>query len=102
MALNEVAGETEAQLKNISGTEADIMQAYLMIVQDPTLITETENIIKNDKYNVEYAVEVGFNNVAQIFQNMDDEYMASRARDIIDIKNRVLAKLLNEKNVDFE
>lgn len=62
------------------------MQAYLMIVQDPTLITETENIIKNDKYNVEYAVEVGFNNVAQIFQNMDDEYMASRARDIIDIK----------------
>ena len=101
MALNEVAGETEAQLKNISGTEADIMQAYLMIVQDPTLITETENIIKNDKYNVEYAVEVGFNNVAQIFQNMDDEYMASRARDIIDIKNRVLAKLLNEKNVDL-
>ena len=101
MALNEVAGETEAQLKNISGTEADIMQAYLMIVQDPTLITETENIIKNYKYNVEYAVEVGFNNVAQIFQNMDDEYMASRARDIIDIKNRVLAKLLNEKNVDL-
>ena len=101
MALNEVAGETEAQLKNISGTEADIMQAYLMIVQDPTLITETESIIKNDKYNVEYAVEVGFNNVAQIFQNMDDEYMASRARDIIDIKNRVLAKLLNEKNVDL-
>ena len=101
MALNEVAGETEAQLKNISGTEADIMQAYLMIVQDPTLITETENIIKNDKYNVEYAVEVGFNNVAQIFQKMDDEYMASRARDIIDIKNRVLAKLLNEKNVDL-
>ena len=101
MALNEVAGETEAQLKNISGTEADIMQAYLMIVQDPTLITETENIIKNDKCNVEYAVEVGFNNVAQIFQNMDDEYMASRARDIIDIKNRVLAKLLNEKNVDL-
>ena len=101
MALNEVAGETEVQLKNISGTEADIMQAYLMIVQDPTLITETENIIKNDKYNVEYAVEVGFNNVAQIFQNMDDEYMASRARDIIDIKNRVLAKLLNEKNVDL-
>ena len=101
MALNEVAGETEAQLKNITGTEADIMQAYLMIVQDPTLITETENIIKNDKNNVEYAVEVGFNNVAQIFQNMDDEYMASRARDIIDIKNRVLAKLLNEKNIDL-
>ncbi len=100
-ALNEVINETEIQLKNISGTESDIMQAYLMILQDPSLISETENAIKNDKYNAEYAVEVGFNSVVQIFQNMDDEYMASRARDIIDIKNRVLAKLLNEKNVDL-
>lgn len=100
-ALNEVIKETEIQLKNISGTEFDIMQAYLMILQDPSLISETENAIKNDKYNAEYAVEVGFNSVVQIFQNMDDEYMASRAGDILDIKNRVLGKMLNEKTVDL-
>ena len=100
-ALNEVINETEIQLKNISGTEFDIMQAYLMILQDPSLISETENAIKNDKYNAEYAVEVGFNSVVQIFQNMDDEYMASRAGDILDIKNRVLGKMLNEKTVDL-
>ena len=100
-ALNEVINETEMQLKNISGTESDIMQAYLMILQDPTLISETENAIRNDKYNAEYAVEVGFNSVAQIFQNMDDEYMASRAGDILDIKNRVLGKMLNEKTIDL-
>ena len=100
-ALNEVINETEIQLKNISGTEFDIMQAYLMILQDPSLISETENAIKNDKYNAEYAVEVGFNSVVQIFQNMDDEYMASRAGDILDIKNRVLGKMLNEKTIDL-
>ena len=100
-ALNEVINETEIQLKNISGTESDIMQAYLMILQDPSLISETENAIKNEKYNAEYAVEVGFNSVVQIFQNMDDEYMASRAGDILDIKNRVLGKMLNEKTVDL-
>ena len=100
-ALNEVINETEIQLKNISGTESEIMQAYLMILQDPSLISETENAIKNDKYNAEYAVEVGFNSVVQIFQNMDDEYMASRAGDILDIKNRVLGKMLNEKTVDL-
>ena len=43
-ALNEVINETEIQLKNISGTESDIMQAYLMILQDPSLISETENV----------------------------------------------------------
>ena len=100
-ALQKVIDETENQIKNISGTEAEIMQAYLMILQDPSLIAETENAIKNSNYNAEYAVEVGFNSVAQIFENMDDKYMAARSRDILDIKNRVLGKLLNEKTIDL-
>ena len=100
-ALQEVINETENQMKNITGTEADIMQAYLMILQDPSLIAETENTIKDSNYNAEYAVEVGFNSVIQIFENMDDKYMASRSRDILDIKNRVLGKLLKEENIDL-
>ena len=100
-ALQEVINETENQMKNITGTEADIMQAYLMILQDPSLIAETENAIKNSNYNAEYAVEVGLNSVIQIFENMDDKYMASRSRDILDIKNRVLGKLLKEENIDL-
>ena len=100
-ALQEVIKETESQMNNITGTEADIMQAYIMIMQDPSLISETENAIKNLNYNAEYAVEVGFNSVIQIFENMDDEYMASRSRDILDIKNRVLGKLFKEKTIDL-
>ena len=100
-ALNQVIDETETQMKNMSGTEADIMQAYVMIMQDPSLILETENAIKNSHYNAEYAVEFGFNSVIQIFENMDDEYMASRSRDILDIKNRVLGKLFKEENIDL-
>ena len=100
-ALQEVINETESQMKNITGTEADIMQAYLMIMQDSSLIAETENDIRNLNYNAEYAVEVGFNSVIQIFENMDDEYMASRSRDILDIKNRVLGKLLKEETIDL-
>ena len=100
-ALQEVINDTENQMKNITGTEADIMQAYLMIMQDPSLIAETENAIKNSNYNAEYAVEVGFNSVAQIFENMDDKYMASRSRDILDIKNRVLGKLFKEETIDL-
>lgn len=100
-ALKELINETEIQIKNMSGTEADIMQAYVMIMQDPSLISETENAIKNSNYNAEYAVEVGFNSIIQIFENMDDEYMASRSRDILDIKNRILGKLLKEENIDL-
>ena len=100
-AFNSVINETEEIIKDLKGTELEIMQAYLMIMQDPSLISETENLIKNLNYNAEYAVEEGFNSVIQIFENMDDEYMAARSRDIADIKNRVLAKLFNEETINI-
>ena len=100
-AYNVVIKETEDIIKKLSGTELEIMQAYLMIMQDPSLTEETENLINNLKYNAEYSVEEGFNKVIQIFENMDDEYMAGRAKDIEDIKNRVLAQLSNEKSVNL-
>ena len=100
-ALKQVTEETKKIASSIKGTEQDIMNAYLMIMQDPTLTTETENAIKNLNYSAEYATEVGFNSVIQVFENMDDEYMAGRARDIADIKNRILVKLLNEEMIDI-
>ena len=71
-ALEQVIRETEELVETISGTEKEIMSAYLMIMQDPTLIAETENAIINQNYNSEYAVDIGFNSVIQIFENMDD------------------------------
>lgn len=100
-AFNQVVKETEEMIEKISGTELEIMQAYLMIMQDPSLIAETENAITNLNYSAEYAVEIGFNSVIQIFENMDDEYMAARSRDIADIKNRILSKLFNEETINI-
>ena len=99
-ALNEVTKETEEIANSITGTEKEIMDAYLMIMQDPSLTMDTENAINNLNYSAEYAVEIGFNSVIQVFKSMDDEYMATRASDIADIKNRILAKLLNEETIN--
>lgn len=100
-AFEQVRKETEEIVETSNGTEKEIMQAYLMIMEDPSLIAETENAIKNLKYNSEYAVETGFNSVIQIFENLDDEYMAGRAKDIEDMKNRILNKLLNIETIDI-
>ena len=99
-ALDIVTKETQEIVNTVTGTEKEIMSAYLMIMQDPSLTMETENAISNLNYSAEYAVEIGFNSVIQIFKNMEDEYMAARANDIADIKNRILAKLLNEETVN--
>lgn len=100
-ALKKVTNETKKIVEKSKNTEKEIMNAYLMIAQDPMLIEETENAIANLNYGAEYAVDIGFNNIIKVFENMDDEYMAGRSRDILDIKNRILMKLAGVETVDI-
>ena len=100
-ALEEVKNEIEELIKKISGTEKEIMQAYLMIFQAPTLIQETVKIIEKDKCNASYATEEGFNVIIKIFEEMDDPYMAARSADIIDMKKKVISKILNIKEINL-
>lgn len=100
-AFNKVIEETKEIISKLSGTEADIMQAYLTIMQDPSLITETINMIQNDKYNAGYATEVGFDTIIQMFKSMNDTYMSARSADIEDMKNRILAKIIGREVVNL-
>ena len=100
-AVKEVESEIEKLIKNIDGTEKEIMQAYLMILQDPSLIQETIKIIEQEKCNSAYAVEKGLNQIIKTFEEMDEPYMAARSRDIEDMKKRILAKLLKIEEIDL-
>lgn len=99
--LNDVIEDTKKVVEKLSGTEADIMNAYLMILQDPTLTEETERLIQEDGYNAGYAAKVGFETVEEVFKNMDDEYMSARASDIEDMKKRVVNKIINKAELDL-
>lgn len=99
--LNNVIEDTKKVIEKLSGTEADIMNAYLMILQDPTLTVETERLIQEDGYNAGYAAKVGFETVEEVFKNMDDEYMSARASDIEDMKQRVVNKIINKAEIDL-
>lgn len=100
-AIHLVETETEEVINKLSGTEKDIMQAYLTILQDPTLIQESIKIIEKEKCNAAYATEVGFNTIIQIFEEMDDPYMAARSRDIADMKKKILNKIFNKKQINL-
>ena len=99
--LNDVVKDTQNVIEKLSGTEEDIMNAYLMILQDPTLISETERLIQEEGYNAGYATKVGFETVEEVFKNMDDEYMSARASDIEDMKKRVINKIANKSELDL-
>lgn len=100
-ALNLVIHETlktVEQLENEGNKEqVKIMQAYLMILQDETLIQKAKMLIQEDKLNSVYAIQKGLDEIIINFKNIDDEYLSERAKDIEDIKNRIIGKLLNKK-----
>lgn len=100
-AIKEVENEIEDLIQNILGTEKEIMQAYLMILQDPNLTEEIIKIIEQEKCNSSYAVENGLNKIIKTFEEMNDPYMSARSRDIEDMKKRILSKLLNIKEIDL-
>lgn len=100
-AIQNVKNETEELIKKLNGTEKEIMEAYLMILQDDTLVQETVQIIEQEKCNAAYGADSGFNKIIQMFEQMDDPYMAARSRDIADMKRKVLSKILNIKEINL-
>ena len=100
-AVQEVRNETENLINKLDGTEKDIMEAYLMILQDDTLFKETIRIIEEEKYNAAYAADVGFNKTIEMFEQMEDPYIAARSRDIADMKRKILSKILNIKEINL-
>lgn len=98
---NEVIDEIKTKILNLEGTEYEIMSAYIMIMEDKSLIEKTLNLINKENYNMIYATEIGFNEVIETFKNIEDEYMSARAKDIEDIKNIVIKKLLDIKDINL-
>ena len=77
------------------------MQAYLMILQDPSLIEETIKIIEKEKCNSSYAVEIGLNKIIKTFEEMDDPYMSARSRDIEDMKKKNIIEIIKNTRSRF-
>ena len=94
---NFVIEETKDIVERATDTKKDIMEAYLMILEDPSLIEETLRLIKEEKFNVGYAIDKGFNTIIENFAKIEDAYLAERALDIADMKKRLLALILGKK-----
>lgn len=98
--------QTQKNIEELSKEEnyqqVQIMEAYLMILQDETLMEKTKIMIRDEKLNSVYATKKGLDEIIANFKNIDNEYLAERANDIEDIKDRIIAKLLNKEETKLE
>ena len=92
---------SQALKKNASAKEAEILFGHIMLMSDPMLVDEIVNRIKGESVCAEYVIEEVCNQYAAVFASMDNELMQQRATDMIDIKTRLIKKVLGIENTDL-
>ena len=88
----------EKALVEAGEENAAIFEAHAMMLEDEDLQDAVKDIIRDDLKGAEYATKVAFDEQAEVFANMDNEYFKARSADIIDIEQAVLEFLLGLDN----
>ncbi len=89
-----VKGEVVADLAALA-EKNEIFAAHMAIADDFTLQELVNQKICSEQKNVQLAISEAVEEVAALFQQMDDEYMRERAADVQDIGKRFLIKCKN-------
>jgi len=107
--LNAARAEAKSQieilhikaLETIGKQEAMIFEAHIALVDDPALFKEAVKNITTQNVNAEWALNEAIDKFIQIFEAMDNKYIAERAADLKDIKSRMLDILMGVKAQDL-
>jgi phosphoenolpyruvate-protein phosphotransferase len=93
VAQSKVELELEHLRLSLNTVAADIFSVHQLILHDKTFTESVREAILINQSNAVTATQQAIQNMAEIFRELEDEYFASRAADIIDIGKRLLTHL---------
>ncbi|MCT4585643.1 MAG: phosphoenolpyruvate--protein phosphotransferase [Peptostreptococcaceae bacterium] len=94
---NQIQTIKEKASKTLSEDKLALFDAHMMFLDDPEFIGSIESKIKDDKANVDYAINETVEFFSNMFLGMDNEYFKERAADIKDVGSRMVLNSLNKK-----
>ena len=89
-AVEQLGELAEKTAREVGEEEAFLFETHQMLAEDLDYEEAIEAIIKEEKLNAETAVSRTAEVFAEMFANMDDEYMRGRAADVKDVSKRIL------------
>ena len=75
---------------------AAIFDAQLLILQDPMLIGRAASIIMEERVNAEWAVQRALDELAAVFNDIEDPYLHERKGDLHDVAGRLRMNMRGE------
>ena len=88
--LHQLAGRVS---KNVGASAGEIIQTHVMMLSDTKIQQATEDHIRQELCNAEWALQSQLEEILSEFRSMDDEYIRSRGEDIIQVVRLVQSKL---------
>ena len=104
--LRMAAASADKQLEQLAETldedapaEASaFLDVYRTILQDPTLITETSDIIREKLVNAEWALSLRLEQIRRDFEQIDNDYLRNRLEDISGVFQRIQRVLAGRRS----
>lgn len=87
-------GEIRASLTGGGSDHAIILDMHLMMLRDAMLVDATQDAIRSDRINAEWALRKVMRTLKQMFANIEDEYFRERRSDVEFVGRRVLRNLM--------
>ena len=91
---------------DIGVKEADIFNAYLQLLNDPSFVGKAENIIKEQKVSTIYALQMVLKDYIDFFNKISDQYLKERSKDISGLIEKIINNLPeienNEQKINFK
>ena len=101
-AIAELSVLREGLLKQGIDDSGGILDAHLLMMQDPLLFEETQNGILKENHAAEWSLQVAVKKIQDLFQNMEDPYLRGRGEDVRFVGERIFAALQNRKMPSFD
>ncbi|MBW2351910.1 MAG: phosphoenolpyruvate--protein phosphotransferase, partial [Deltaproteobacteria bacterium] len=70
-----------------------ILDSHLMILRDGMLYDSTIEAISEERINAEWALKKSLEEIGEIFEEIDDEYISNRISDVENVTDRLLRTL---------
>ncbi|MGQ0637508.1 MAG: phosphoenolpyruvate--protein phosphotransferase [Planctomycetaceae bacterium] len=100
-AVAEISGHEALAASRLGAQYGAIFAAHRQLAQDPKLVREIEDLIRQKCHSPEFAASRVLRQYARTLQKLGDRYFAERANDLFDLEKRILRHLLGERREEL-
>jgi len=82
--------------------DAEIFNFHILVLNDRNTLNKVKSLVHQNYYSASYAWFKVMTSLEEVYLKMDNKYIRERSSDILEIKNKVIDLLKNNKNEHFE